>query len=200
MPSKRDKNSQRFRIYVSERSGFEFGFVPTTSLPNAYTREAGKPVQDVDILVAPTEFDTPPPSNQPLGGIGDISNGNVRQDSEFNDVDAFIVPPQSLPTVYYVTSSSTIPWNDDPVVYIGGSLTNVTMASNPQISAGQGTRVVAWQGVGSNVTLNSGNGLTFDFKPIPFLVMQSGSIATGIWNQTDNTWHITSFNQKSGGF
>lgn len=200
MAKPRDKYSQRFRIYTSERSGFDFGFIPITSLPNAYTREAGKPVQDVDILVSPTEFDTPPPSNKPLGGIGDISSANVRPNSDFTDANAFITPPQSLPVIYYVTSSSTIPWNTDPVVYIGGSLNNVTMASNPQISAGQGQRVVAWQGVGSNVTLNSGNGLTFDFKRVPFLVMESGSIITGIWNATDNTWHITSFNQKSGGF
>jgi hypothetical protein len=201
MPKYDDKKNGRFRIYVSERSGFEFGFIPITSLPNAYTREAGKPVQDVNILVAPTEYDSPPPSKRPLGGVGDISNGNERQNSNFADpANVYVTPPPSPPVVYYVTSSQPIPWNTDPVVYVGGSNQDVVMASNPQLSPGEANRVIALQCVGSNITLNSSNGLTFDFQRTPFLNMTSGSIATIIWNATDSTWHVTSFNPKSGGF
>lgn len=193
------KDSQRFRIYTSERSGFEYGFQPITERPNAYWRETGKPVQDVNVQVSPNEFDTPPPSTQPLGGEGDIS-GDARANSDFSTANAYITPPPSLPVVYYVTSSQTIPWNNKPVVYIGGSNSNIIMASNPQIVPGEHGKVLAFQCVGSNITLNSGNGLTFDFKRIPFIVMSSGGIITTIFNKTDNTWHITSFNPDSGGF
>src|SRR3990167_2228806 len=188
------KDSQRFRIYTSQRSGFEFGFQPITERPNAYWRESGKPVQDVNVQVSPNEFDSPPPSTQPLGGR-DIS-GSARQNSDFSvDSNVYVTVPPSIPVVYYVTASQSIPWNDNPVVYFGGSLTDITMSSNPQIVAGRDGKVVAFQCVGSSVTLNSGNGLTFDFSNQPFINMVSGGIVTAIY--TNNTWHITSFNPIS---
>lgn len=199
MATPKKKDSQRFRIYTSQRSGFEFGFQPITERPNAYWREAGKPVQDVNIQVSPNEFDSPPPSTQPLGGQGDIS-GNSRVNSDFSvDSNVYVTVPPSIPVVYYVGSSQSIPWNNNPVVYIGGSGVNITMASNPQIVAGENGKVVAFQCVGSNIILNSANGLTFDFVKTPFINMQSGGIITAIYLQTDSTWHITSFN-PTGGF
>lgn len=199
MAKPRSKDSGRFRIYVSDRSGFEFGFIPITSRPNAYTRESGKPVQDLNERVSPTEFDQPPPSTKPLGGEGDIS-GDPRANSDFSvDSNVYLTPPQGVGVVYYVDSSQTIPWNENPVVYIGGSASNVTMASNPQISPADGGKSLAFQCVGSNITLINGSGLTFDFVGTQ-IVMTSGSIITTIYNRTDNTWHITSFNQNSGGF
>jgi len=200
MSQPRKKDSQRFRIYTSQRSGFEFGFQPITSRPNAYWRESGKPVQDVNIQVSPDEFDQPPPSTQPLGGQGDIS-GSARANSDFSvDSNVYVTVPPSIPVVYYVIASQTIPWNDNPVVYIGGSNSNVIMSSNPQITTGPSGKVLAFQCVGSNITLNSGNGLTFDFKQVPLITMTSGSIITGIFNGTDGTLHITSFNPISGGY
>lgn len=98
MASPRKKDSERFRIYTSQRSGFEFGFQPITERPNAYWREAGKPVQDVNIQVSPNEFDQPPPSTQPLGGK-DIS-GSARANSDFTNSNAQI-QPTSLVT--YIT-------------------------------------------------------------------------------------------------
>lgn len=194
-PSKK-KDSQRFRIYTSQRSGFEFGFQPLTERPNAYWRETGKPVQDVNIQVSPNEFDSPPPSTQPLGGK-DIS-GSARQSSDFSvNSNAYLTTPEATPVVYYLTASQSIPWNDNPVVYIGGSNSNITMSSNPQIVAGRNGKLVAFQCIGSNITLNSGNGLAFDFINTPFINMVSGSIVTAIY--TNNTWRITSFN-PSGGF
>ncbi len=198
MASPREKDSQRFRIYTSQRSGFEFGFQPITERPNAYSREAGKPVQDVNIQVSPDEFDSPPPSTQPLGGQGDIS-GNVRANSDFSvDSNVYVTVPQSIPVVYYLTASQSIPWNNNPVVYIGGLNSNITMSSNPQIVAGDGGKLVAFQCVGSNITLNSANGITFDFINTPFITMASGGIITAIYNKTDSTWHITSFNPTGG--
>lgn len=200
MATPRKKDSQRFRIYTSQRSGFEFGFQPITERPNAYWREAGKPVQDVNIQVSPDEFDQPPPSTEPLGGQGDIS-GSARANSDFSvDSNVYITPPPSIPVVYYVSSSQSIPWNTKPVVYVGGSNSNITMASNPQIVPGRHNLIVAFQCIGSNIILNSGNGLTFDFNRTPFINMTSGGIITAIYNQTDSTWHITSFNPDSGGF
>jgi hypothetical protein len=116
------------------------------------------------------------------------------------DVNVYLTPPPSVPVVYYLTASQTIPWNDNPVVYIGGSNSNITMSSNPQISPAPNGKIVAFQCVGSNIILNSSNGLTFDFVRTPFINMTSGSIITAIYLQTDSTWHITSFNPISGGF
>lgn len=199
MASPRKKDSQRFRIYTSQRSGFEFGFQPITERPNAYWRETGKPVQDVNIQVSPNEFDQPPPSTRPLGGQGDIS-GSARANSDFSiDSNVYQTTPESTPVVYYLTSSQTIPFNDDPVVYIAGSSGTTTMASNPQIVAGQDGQVTAWQCVGSRIVLNSANGLKFDFIKTPFINMDSGGIITGIFTKSDNLWHITSFN-PTGGF
>lgn len=198
MAKSRDKDSQRFRIYTSERSGFEFGFKPTTSPPNAYTRESGKPVKDNGLEVAPTEFDTPPPSKLPLGGA-DIS-GDPRANSDFSvDSNVYLIPSESFIPVYYITSSNSIPWNTEPVVYIGASNQNIRMAVNPQIVRGQENQLVAFQCVGSSITLVNGSGLTFDFNASQ-IVMNSGGIITCLYNATDNTWHITSFNPISGGF
>ena len=197
MAKPRSRDSGRFRIYVSDRSGFEYGFKPITSKPNAYTRESGKPVQDLGLRVSPTEFDTPPPSKLPLGGVGDINNTNVRPNSDFTDTNAFIVPPESVKTINYISAGISIPWNQDPTIYITGSNSSITMSSNPQIVRGQQGQQLAFECIGSGITLNSSNGLTFDFIQ-PFITMQSGSIITAIYNSTDSTWHITSFNLNGG--
>ena len=193
------KDSQRFRIYTSQRSGFEFGFQPITERPNAYWRESGKPVQDVNVQVSPNEFDSPPPSTQPLGGK-DIS-GSARSNSDFSvDSNVYVTPPSSVGVVYNISGASSIPWNDNPVVYIAGLSSTTTMNVNPQISAGRQGKLLAFQCVSSQIVLNSGNGLTFDFINTPLINMDSGGIITAIYNETDSTWHITSFNPDSGGF
>lgn len=198
MAKRRDQESQRFRWWNSDLSGFQFGFQPLTSEPNAYTRWSGKPVRDNGLQVAPSEYDTPPPSKRSLGGEGDIS-GDPRANSDFaTPANAYLTPSESEPVVYAVNSSSSIPWNTDPVVYIVGSNANQVMAVNPQIVAGQNGLVVAFQGVGSTVTITTGNGVTFDFTNTTQINMTSGAIAVAIY--TDNTWHFTSFNQFSGGF
>lgn len=198
MATPKKKDSQRFRIYTSQRSGFEFGFQPITERPNAYWRETGKPVQDVNIQVSPNEFDSPPPSTKPLGG-SDIS-GNVRSNSDFSvDSNVYLTIPESVSVVYNISGASSIPWNSKPVVYIAGLSSTVTMNVNPQIVAGEQGKVLAFQCVSSQIILNSGNGLTFDFISTPFITMDSGGIITAIYSKTDNTWHITSFN-PTGGF
>lgn len=146
---------------------------------------------DGGIEVAPTEFDTPPPSKIPLGGA-DIS-GDPRLDQ-----DVFSVPIQSQDVVYYVNSSSSIQWNTKPVVYIAGSNVTQIMQVNPQVVSGQQGQIIAIECVGSSVTLRNGSGLTFDFVANQ-ITMSSGGVITMIYSVTDSTWHITSFN-PTGGF
>ena len=54
----------RFRKRDSDRSGF-------THLERQLVRDKGT-------LVGPEEFDQPPPSSKPLGGEGEISQGDLR--------------------------------------------------------------------------------------------------------------------------
>ena len=197
MAKRQDKKSGRFRIYESDRSGFEYGFKPVTSYPNAYTREAGKPTRDGNALVAPNEFDSPPPSKKSLGGEGDIGSG-VRDNSNFSTPsDVYIVPPESTKTIIYVNSSSSIRWNTDPVVYIAGSNSTQIMSVNPQVIAGAQGQLIALECVGSNVTLLNGSGITTDFN-VSSVSMSSGGVSTLFYSATDNTWHITSFSANGG--
>src|SRR3990167_824831 len=192
MSERSTRKGDRFRWWNSERSGFQFGFLPLTSPPNDYTRESGRPVTDGGVMVSPDEYDQPPPSTKPLGGEGEIGTG-ARNDSE-----STATPSDGLLPVYYLTSSSTIPWNQDNTpVYVTGSLTTVTLGNNP-LSAGIQGLYISIQGVGSGVTINSGNGITFDFINRPSITLDSGGIATLIYNATDSTWHITSFNAQGG--
>lgn len=187
------RRGNRFRWWISDRSGLQFGFQPETSQPNAYYREDGRPVRDNGIQVAPDEFDQPPPSTKPLGGEGEIGTG-ARADS----TNVYSIPPEDVIQVQYLISTSKISWNySNTPFYITGSLTTVTLGANPLAIGPNGT-YISIQGVGSGVTINSGNGITFDFSNRPSIVINSGSIATLISNATDSTWHITSFNPQGG--
>ena len=180
------RKGDRFRWWNSERSGFQFGFKPLTSAPNEYSREDGRPVRDKGIEVAPDEYDTPPPSTRPLGGEGEIGTG-ARTNST-------VLESSLSVDVQYLTSTSIISWNYDNVpIYISGSNSAITLGTSPLAIGPNGTYISIWC-VDSSVTINSGNGITFDFRNRPSIRMTSGSIITLISNATDSTWHITSFN------
>lgn len=190
MAKPRDKESGRFRIYVSDRSGFEFGFIPITSYPNAYTRESGKPVQDINIKVTPTEYDQPPPSNLPLGGQGDISSSDVRANSDpAVDANVYIVPPITLFTTVIVSPGTSISWNQDPWTQIAGSSAVTTMSANPQVVPGENNKQICFMCVSNQIILSNGNGLSLHS---PFYVMSSGSIISFFYSRTDNLWYETS--------
>ena len=190
MAKPRSRDSGRFRIYVSDRSGFEFGFKPTIGGPVPYTRESGKPVQDVNVKVAPTEFDNPPPSKLPLGGQGDISNGNVRANSDpSTPSNAFLVPSESNRITVLVTSSSSIAWNQEPWTQIAGSLASQTMAVNPQVVLGTQSQQITLMCVSNQITLITGSGLTLNK---PNFIMSSGSIINLMYNTGNLTWQETS--------
>ncbi len=187
MAKPRSRDTGRFRIYVSDRSGFEFGFQPITSRPNAYGRESGKPVQDVNVRVAPNEFDTPPPSKKSLGGEGDVSNGNVRANSDFaTNSNAFIVQSANLVSV---SSSNSINWNNYPWTYIYGSLLTQTMAVNPQVVAGAQSKQITLVCISNQITVINGSGLTLRSTQFQ---MNSGSILCLMYQTSNNTWFETS--------
>ena len=191
-----NRKGGRFRIYESQRSGFEYGFQPITSPPNNYTRESGKPVLDNGIEVAPSEFDSPPPSKKSLGGA-DIGSG-ARSDSNFDTPsDVYVIPPESVKLIIYVNSSTSIAWNTRPIVYVVGSNASQVMAVNPQLIRGQQGQQISLECVGSSITLLNGSGITVDFNKNRVL-MESGGIANFLYNATDSTWHMTSFNANGG--
>ena len=184
------RKGDRFRWWNSERSGFQFGFQPLTEAPNEYSRESGRPVNDKGIQVAPDEYDTPPPSTKSLGGEGEIGTGVRINSTDVNDT--------PVTQVQYLTNSTIISWNYDNVpIYIAGSLTAITLVNNPLAIGPNGTYIALFC-VGSSVTMNSGNGITFDFTNRPAIRMDSGGIVTLISNATDSTWHVTSFNPQGG--
>lgn len=188
MAKRSDHLSGRFKIYESNRSGLEFGFQPLTSYPNNYSRLAGKPVRDQGLEVAPSEFDQPPPSQKPLGGHGDIS-GDVRSNSNFStESNVYVIPPESSKIIQYVTASGGITWNTQPWIYIVGSNSNVVLSADPQINAGiQGQQITLF-GLGSTVTVHTGDGLTL----IRNFSIGSGGLLNLIYSATDNLWHETS--------
>ncbi len=186
MAQPRSRDSGRFRIYVSDRSGFEFGFQPITSRPNAYGRESGKPVQDLNVKVAPLEFDQPPPSKKSLGGEGDVSSGNVRPNSDFTDTNALILN-QSV--VVQVSSSSSINWNQYPWTNIAGVLASQTMAVNPQIVAGAQSQQITLLCVSNQIIVINGSGLGLRTSQYN---MTSGSILCLMYQTSNLTWQETS--------
>lgn len=199
MSERSTRRGDRFRWWLSDRSGFQFGFSPLTDYPNAYYREDGRPVKDNGIQVCPSEYDQPPPSTKPLGGP-EIGTGARNNSSFATDSNIYYIPPESVIPVQYLTSSSKISWNQDNVpFYITGSMSNVTLGNNPINSGIQGL-YISLQGVGSSVTINSGNGVTFDFINTPSIKISSGTIVTLIYNSTDSTWHVTSVNNNGGLF
>lgn len=190
MARRRERDSGIFRIYVSDRSGFEFGFIPITSRPNAYTRESGRPVQDVNITVAPTEFDTPPLSKEPLGGEGDVSNAAVAPNSNFDTPsNAYVIPANSTKIIVSVSSQNSIAWNQEPWVYVAGSLATQTMAVNPQVVAGAQSQQITLLCISNQITLITGSGLTLHADRF---VMTSGSIINFMYQTSNLTWQETS--------
>ena len=191
------RKGDRFRWWNSDRSGFQFGFSPLTSPPNSYYREDGRPVRDNGIIVSPDEYDQPPPSQKPLGGP-DIGVGARANSSFATDSNVYAIPSESQPNIQYLTSTSVIGWNYNNIpIYIVGSNNSITLGTNSLAIGPHGTYISLYC-VGSSVTMNSGNGITFDFINKPSLRMDSGSIMTLISNATDSTWHVTSFSQDRG--
>lgn len=189
MAKPRDRDSQRFRIFIDDRTGLEYGFQPIASSVYPIVRESGRPVLDKGLKVAPSSFDSPPPSKRSLGGEGDIS-GDPRANSDFaTPSNVNVIPQESAKIIVSVNSSTSISWNTEPVVYIAPALADQTMSVNPQVVAGTQSQQITLECVGSSVTLLNGSGLTLYSTTYK---MNSGSLLNLFYSQTDNTWHETS--------
>lgn len=166
---------------TSKRSGFDnfdrFGKKRWTSV-----KQDGK-------VIAPDEFDTPPPSSKPLGGA-DIS-GTPRQNSLTTDT-----PTANNYAIQYVTAAGGIALTNEPWLRVVGSNTTVDIASDPQVVLGSQGRYIAIECVGSSITLEEGNGLSLA-NSASFL-MNSGSIITFFCDRTSNLWRETSRTTNGG--
>ena len=144
--------------------------------------------RDEGHLVGPDEHDTPPPSDIPLGGEGDISSGELRSNSTSYDV--VVDYP-----VHYLTASSTCPIDNSSdaanepkngrPIYISGSNNNISLISNPQVASSIQGDIIALYSVGSSVTLSDGNGLSLRKS----FVMDSGAILNLFYSFTHNLFH-----------
>lgn len=167
----------RFKKKLSDRSGFAHREIEL--------------MRDEGSLVSGDEYDVPPPSDIPLGGEGDISNGDMAADHDaYTEGNPY--------TVHYLTATGTIP-NDfysdkagDGVrmrtIYISGSASNITLTSDPQVARSTHGDSIVLYCVGSTITLANTSGLSL-YKSYP---MDSGSLLNLIYSATDNLWHETS--------
>lgn len=169
---------KRYKLKDSDRSGFTYKEIEL--------------VKDGKILVGPSEFDSPPPSNQSTGGEGDVDRSGVR--ANWDTTTAVVTRP-----IQYVTAGAGITFptvpdsqdHDDPNnswIYAAGSTATVDISINPQISAGRQNSIITIQCISNNIILENSNGLVlrrmFD--------MDSGAIINLIYSATDNLWHETS--------
>ena len=169
---------------TSDQSGFDnFGYDGTTF------NKKWRSIKQNGLTISPDEFDTPPPSTKPLGGA-DIT-GTPRADSLTTDVTS-----ASAITIQYVTAAGGITSSLVPLIYVAGSNTSIDISVNPQVSAGRAQQIMGIQCVGSNITLEDGNGLALIADQQ--FVMTSGSIINLIYNGTDNLWQETSRVQQGG--
>jgi hypothetical protein len=179
-PRIRDKI--RFLKETSQRSGFDnfdrFGNKRWTGIKDVRSgvKSAG---QQGTVLVSPEEFDTPPPSEESLGGA-DIS-GTPRTNSDTTDI-----PIGSEKVVLVITAAGGINLNQEPVVLFAGTNASINISANPQISRGKATQIKAFQCVSNEVILDDGDGLAMAGSKA--FVMTSGSIWNAMYDGTDNLW------------
>ena len=171
----RFRRRSRFLKETSERSGFD-----------NFDRSGNKrweSIRDKGTKIDPEEFDAPPPSDQSLGGA-DIT-GTPRTNDLTTDV-----PDVSQPTILHITAAGGITINQEPFLLITGSTTAVNISADPQISRGRPQQILGIQCVGSNVTLDDGDGL--ELTAGQSFVMESGSVINFIYNGTTNIWQEVS--------
>ena len=175
MSERRRRKNPRFLKETSDRSGFDSW--SQNKEGNFSKQWTG--IKQSGLLIEPTEFDMPPPSNKPLGGA-DIS-GIPRNNSEVINIDS-----SAVAQVQYLNTASQINLSQQIAIYISGSNSAVTL-SKTQIVSGGSNQIIAIMGVGSAVTLINGSGLTLNTSSY---YMDSGAILNLIYN--GSTWQETS--------
>ena len=175
----------RWRKRNSDRSGF--------------THRERELVLNEGVLVAPDEFDAPPPSKKSLGGEGDISPGDTRVDS-----DTYTTPSDLDLPVYYITAADGITFNEriyrssgEQTNYgylrVAGSNGNIDVTANPQVSASRHGVQLTIECVGSSIILEDGSGLSLR----SVFNMDSGSILNLFYSETTNLWQETSRSHRT---
>ena len=168
------KHKSRFQPYNSDRSGFKYKKVQL--------------LKDKGYLVHPDEFDTPPPSKIPLGGMGDVS-GSARANSDFTSANSILIPTVSQKQTVSVTADTSIRWNLEPYVYVSGSLNDIVMTADPQIITGASNQTLAFFCVGSTITILSANNVALRSERYR---MTSGAILNMIYLFENSAWVETS--------
>ena len=155
----------RFKLRDSDRSGFTF---KERSL-----------VKDGAWKVGGDELDVPPPSKRSLGGEGDINQGDALTSNDFQIGDLATPAAYDNPTNYITAAGGIVASKVHPWMYVVGSLDNISITINPQISAGVEGQQLTLVGVGSIVTLSHNTGLSLaDSRPYR---VDSGSIIVFIY-------------------
>lgn len=167
------KRISRFKLRNSDRSGFK-----------EYEIDL---IKDRSYLVAPDEYDTPPPSNKSLGGEGEVS-GDPRANSQFNISGTAEV---NVNPTYYITAAGGIsPDLTQPFMLVTGSNTAVNISVDPQISRGKQNDILTLLCTDSAITLDHGTGLNM-MGSVGF-VMTSGASINFIYNSGNLAWNETS--------
>ena len=176
--------TQRFKLRESARSGFVYR---ETTL-----------VDDEGSLVSAGEFDQPPPSNIPLGGEGESSPGDTNPFYTSYTSSVISRATQIIQTTSRIVSTpEQAELNNQPMrnwIWIVGSLTNITLNSNPQVTAGREGQTLILHCVGSAIAISHSNGLALiggqpfymDSGAILCLTYTSGNSATKtqVWLET----------------
>ena len=153
-------------------------------------------VKDKQFKVRGTEFDTPPPSKDSLGGRGDVS-GEPRANSDFSTTGtANILAENQIPTYVITAGGGITPSYASAWMQIVGSNAAIDITADPQIVRGRQDDVLTLVCVGSNVILDNGTGL--NMMGSSQFSMTSGSVICFIYNTGDTAWQET-FRSQDGG-
>lgn len=161
----------RFRKRTSGRSGFDY-------LSHEMIKEKG-------VWIASDERDDPPPSRLSLGGEGDINRGSYFRDSTSTAIDS----DRENPT-FYITDSGITPITNHPYMRVTGSNGAVTIAADPQISAGREGQVLTIFCTDSSILITNGSGVATVASQN--LLLTSGGVAVFFFNTANNAWNETS--------
>lgn len=172
--------ASRFKLRHSDRSDFRY-----------YENEM---VRDEGLLVGADEFDSPPPSDQPLGGEGDVSLS-----SDFNPfylsytsttvqtVQSFVSGSSANRVIYQTPIESGVSWIK---VKSETSATIAIMGTGLQVSAAPHGSLLTIECVGDSLLFSHGSGMNLMAQK-PFL-MTSGAVLNAVYNATDGLWYETS--------
>ena len=182
--SRRNRKHTIWLKETSDQSGFDNFRYDGTTWHKKWTSITQK-----GLTIAPNEFDTPPPSNKPLGGA-DVS-GDPRANSLTYDV-----PSVSAIQIQYITAAGGISSALRETIYVSGSNATIDITAARQVSPGQPQQIMSIMCVGSGIILEEGSGLALISGRT--FSMQSGSIFVAYYSGTDNLWHETSRVQNGG--